>query len=58
VQKVNADLIKALSDPETRKRLARFGRDERPMSPAETSAFIQSEQQKWAPIRLQIGGAH
>jgi len=28
------------------------------MSPAETLAFIQSEQQKWAPILQQIGGAH
>jgi tripartite-type tricarboxylate transporter receptor subunit TctC len=55
VQKVNADLIKTLSDPETRKRLAHLGRDERPMSPAETLAFIQSEQQKWAPIQQQIG---
>jgi tripartite-type tricarboxylate transporter receptor subunit TctC len=55
VRKVNADLIKALSDPETRKQLARFGRDERPMSPDETLAFVQSEQQKWAPIQQQIG---
>jgi tripartite-type tricarboxylate transporter receptor subunit TctC len=55
VRKVNADLIKALGDPETRKQLARFGRDERPMSPDETLAFVQSEQQKWAPIQQQIG---
>ena len=33
-----------MSDPETRKRLARFHRDHRPMSPAETTAFIQGEQ--------------
>jgi tripartite-type tricarboxylate transporter receptor subunit TctC len=57
VQKVDADLIKALTEPETRKRLARLGREERPMSPAETLAFIQSEQQKWAPIQQQIAGA-
>ena len=57
VQKVNRDLIKALSEPETRGRLARLGRDERPMSPAETLAFIQGEQQQWAPILQQIGGA-
>jgi tripartite-type tricarboxylate transporter receptor subunit TctC len=55
VQKVNADLIKALSDPETRTRLARLGRDERPLSPAQTLAFIQGEQRKWAPIQQQIG---
>ena len=54
VQKANADLNKAMSDPETRKRLAKFGREERPMSPAETLAFIQNEQKKWAPIVAQI----
>jgi len=57
VRKVNADLIKALSDPEARQRLARLGRDERPLSPAETLAFIQGEQRKWAPIQQLIGGA-
>lgn len=57
VQKVNRDLIKALSEPETRARLARLGRDERPLSPAETLAFIQGEQRTWAPILQQIGGA-
>ncbi len=54
VQKVNRDAIKALSDPETRGRLASLGRDERPLSPAQTLAFIQAEQQKWAPIVKQI----
>ena len=54
VRKVNADLIEALSNPDTRKRLASFGREERPMSPAETLAFIQGEQQTWAPILAQI----
>lgn len=55
VQRVNADLIKALSDPETRKRVARFHRDERQLSPAQTAAFIQGEQKMWAPILKQIG---
>jgi tripartite-type tricarboxylate transporter receptor subunit TctC len=54
VRKVNADLIEALNNPDTRKRLASFGREERPMSPAETLAFIQGEQQTWAPILAQI----
>ena len=55
VQKVNADLIKALNDPDTEQRLARLGRDHVPMTPAETLAFITREQQKWAPILAQIG---
>lgn len=54
VQKINADLNMALSDAETRKRLMQFGRDERPMSPAETLAFIQGEQATWGPILRQI----
>jgi tripartite-type tricarboxylate transporter receptor subunit TctC len=57
VHKVNADLIQAMSDLDTRKRLADLGRDHRPMSPAATLAFIEAEQQKWAPIVQQIGPA-
>jgi len=54
VQKVNRDLIQALSEPETRARLAKLGRDERPLSAAATLAFIQNEQRTWAPILQQI----
>jgi tripartite-type tricarboxylate transporter receptor subunit TctC len=57
VQKVNADLIKVLGDPETRKRLARYLRAERKLSPAETAAFIQGEQAMWQPVLKQIAGA-
>ena len=57
VQKVNAKLNKTTGDPDTRRRLSQFGRDERALSPAETTAFIQSEQQTWAPILQQIGQA-
>lgn len=54
VKKVNADVIKAMTDPETLKKLAQLGRDDRRMSAAETLSFIASEQQKWAPIVQQI----
>jgi tripartite-type tricarboxylate transporter receptor subunit TctC len=57
VQKVNGDVIKALADPEARSRLIRLGRDERPTSPAETLAFVHSEQRKWAPIVQRITAA-
>jgi len=57
VRKANGDLIRALSDPEARKRLAKLGRDELAMSPADVTAFIQGEQRKWAPILQQIGSA-
>jgi hypothetical protein len=56
VAKANADLIKALGDPEIRKRTADLGWDQRPMSPADALAFIQREQQKWGPIVQQIAG--
>jgi tripartite-type tricarboxylate transporter receptor subunit TctC len=55
VRKANADLTMAMSDLDTRKRLADLGRDQRAMSPARTLAFIQAEQEKWAPIVKQIG---
>jgi tripartite-type tricarboxylate transporter receptor subunit TctC len=57
VNKISNDLRTALSDPETQKRLATVGRDAPPMSPAEVTAFIQSEQRMWAPILQQIGRA-
>jgi len=56
VQKVNRDAIKAVADPEARSKLLRLGRDERALSPAETLAFIRSQQQTWAPIVQQIAG--
>ncbi len=55
VQKINADLIKAIGDPEVQKRLAQFGRDARALTPAQTTEFIQGEQRTWAPILAQIG---
>ena len=55
VRKANDTLIRALSDPEARERLARLGRDDVAMSPAEATAFIHGEQRKWAPILQQIG---
>jgi tripartite-type tricarboxylate transporter receptor subunit TctC len=58
VQKANADLNKAMINPEVRDRLAKLGRTDTPMSPSETLGFVQDEQQKWAPIVKQIGAAH
>ncbi|MPZ40259.1 MAG: hypothetical protein GEU95_19810 [Rhizobiales bacterium] len=55
VQKVNTDLIKALSHPEVSKQLARYQRKQPALSPAETSAFIKAERATWAPIVKQIG---
>ena len=57
VQKINADLNKAISDRDTRRQLTRFNRDERLLAPAETLAFIEHEQATWGPVLQQIGGA-
>jgi tripartite-type tricarboxylate transporter receptor subunit TctC len=58
VKKANADLNKALANPDVQQRLAKLGRTDTPMSPDQTLAFIHNEQAKWAPILTQIGGAH
>src|ERR1700736_3750049 len=55
VKKVNAALIKALGFDDVKKRLTALGREDLPLSPAETLAFIQHEQATWAPILAQIG---
>jgi tripartite-type tricarboxylate transporter receptor subunit TctC len=57
VRKANADLNNALADPDVQARLAKLGRTDTPMSPQETVAFVQGEQQKWAPILAQMGPA-
>jgi tripartite-type tricarboxylate transporter receptor subunit TctC len=58
VRKANADLNKALADPQVQERLAKVGRTDTPLSPEETLAFVRAEQQKWAPIIAQMTGAH
>lgn len=54
VHKVNADVIKVMRDPATRKRLADLGRDDRAMSPPDFLKFVHDEQAKWAPIVQEI----
>ena len=49
------DLAKALTDPGVNQRLIGLGRFNRPMSPAEVTAFIQGEQRTWKPILEQTG---
>ena len=54
VQKVNRDLRIALGEPEVKRKLAALGTYPRPMLPAETAAFIRSEQDLWRPIVNQL----
>jgi tripartite-type tricarboxylate transporter receptor subunit TctC len=58
VKKANADLVKGVQEPETARRIAAIGWEERPLNSAETLGFIHGEQQKWAPILKQIAETH
>ncbi len=49
-RKASDDLRTVLSDPALKKRFDDLGTYLRPMSQAELSAFIASEQQTWAPV--------
>ncbi len=50
VHKINADLRTAFADTELQKKFASLGTYPRPMSPAETAAFIRGEQDLWRPV--------
>src|SRR5262249_40563171 len=54
VRKVNADLRKALDDPEVREKFAANGAFVRHMTPEEVTTFVQSEQKTWRPILEQV----
>jgi tripartite-type tricarboxylate transporter receptor subunit TctC len=50
IRKVNADMNKAVDDPDLRIKFAANGAFVRHMTPDEVSAFVQSEQKTWRPI--------
>jgi tripartite-type tricarboxylate transporter receptor subunit TctC len=50
VRKVSDDLKIVLSNPEVRGKLANVGSYARPMSPQDTTSFIQTEQRTWGPL--------
>jgi tripartite-type tricarboxylate transporter receptor subunit TctC len=54
VERANADLNKALRDQQVQHRFDQLVREIRPMSPAETLAFVQGEQKKWKPIVTRV----
>jgi tripartite-type tricarboxylate transporter receptor subunit TctC len=54
IRKVNADLHVALQDKEVLAKFAANGAFVRPMTPEETTAFVQSEQKTWRPIMEQV----
>ncbi len=50
VQKLNAEVLKILADPEVQSRFAEIGGEIRPYKPEELRAFVQSEIEKWAKV--------
>jgi tripartite-type tricarboxylate transporter receptor subunit TctC len=56
VDKVSADLAKLENDPDFRKRLATIGSYARPMTPAQTEAFVDGQQRLWMPIVKKVSG--
>jgi tripartite-type tricarboxylate transporter receptor subunit TctC len=50
LDKVGADLRAVLAQPGLQERLRQIGHTVRPMSPAELTAFIDSERKKWRSI--------
>ncbi|HSD55215.1 MAG TPA: tripartite tricarboxylate transporter substrate binding protein [Burkholderiales bacterium] len=50
VAKVNADIVKALSDPEVRKRLLEAGAEAAPGTPEQYGAFLKAEIAKWSKV--------
>ena len=50
VDKLNAEMVKALKDPEVKQRLTEMGSAEVAGTPEQFGALIKSEIAKWAPV--------
>ena len=50
VQRLNAEFVKALREPDLRQRLASQGADPLTSSPDEFAAYLRAEIDKWAKV--------
>jgi tripartite-type tricarboxylate transporter receptor subunit TctC len=50
VAKLNADIVRALKDADTRDRLTKIGAEPVPQTPKQYGDFIQSEMKKWESV--------
>jgi tripartite-type tricarboxylate transporter receptor subunit TctC len=50
VTKLNADIVRALKDPETRERMTKIGAEPVPQTPKQYGDFIQAEMKKWESV--------
>jgi tripartite-type tricarboxylate transporter receptor subunit TctC len=55
VQQINADLVKAVSSPETTKRLTDAGIEPSANTPEQFSSFVKGEVAKWAKVIKEAG---
>jgi tripartite-type tricarboxylate transporter receptor subunit TctC len=55
LEKMNADLVKAVTSPETMKRLADVGIEAAPNTPEQFTAFISADVAKWARVVKDAG---
>jgi tripartite-type tricarboxylate transporter receptor subunit TctC len=54
VSKVSTDLAKVVSDPDFQKRLSNIGSYSRAMTPEQTLAFVEKQQETWLPVLQKI----
>ena len=55
VNRLNQELVRVLSAPDTRERFAAMGADAAHSTPEEFRAFIASEEKKWAKVARETG---
>jgi len=55
VNRLNSELIRALTAPDVQERLAQFGLEWKPNTPGEFAAFLRDEAQKWAQAVKESG---
>lgn len=55
IDKINAEMVKALKTPEMRERFAGIGAEALTSSPAEFNAFVEAETEKWGKLIRAIG---
>ena len=57
VEKINADLVKAITSPDTTKRLSDVGIEPAPGTPEQFAEFARAEQAKWARVVKDSGAS-
>jgi len=57
VNRLNAELLKALASPDVRAKLAQQGAEPLGSTPAEYGAYIDSEIRRWTEVVRQTGAA-